>query len=276
MHVSLATRGALLVAAGCVPDDWTYPVPPDVPADVATDGRPLDATADLAADLPSADDACGSGPVARYRAEGDARDEVGLHHAALRNGVTFVKGRFGRAFHIGGAPQYVEVPSEVADFDEGDFTIALWFRTTGDGVMLARRAQCAGSPLMLGEDFGVSSLGHVAVEMFTVGGYFVLRTRPGQNDGAWHFTAIVRRGDRVHLTLDGRIEDTREIAGTFSDPTHTPTFLGFSRCVTGAPGSNGIHDLRTWYVGDLDELAFYRRALTDAELLATAQGRCPP
>jgi Concanavalin A-like lectin/glucanases superfamily len=280
VSLARALLAALLAlgAPGCIPDTWTFPAAAarDAAGDGAVDAALDAALLDAAADVPVGDSPCELGPVAHYRGEGNARDETGQHDGTLHNGVTFVPGRFGRAFHIEGPQQYVELPSAIADFGEGDFTIAMWFRTTDGGVQLARRAQCANGPPMLGEDLGVSPYGHVAVEMFTSIGYFVLRTAPGHNDGAWHFTALVRHGDRLTLTLDGRTEDAHAIVGTFSDPAHTPTFLGFSRCIVGAPGSNGTNDPRTWYRGDLDEVAFYNRALTDAELGDIVAGRCAP
>ena len=292
MSLARALLAVLLAlgAPGCIPDTWTFPAAPaarDAAGDGAVDAAPDAPLLDAPADLPVGDspcapglarcgDACELGTVALYRAEGNARDETGQHDGTLHNDVTFVPGRFGRAFHIEGPQQYVELPSEIADFGEGDFTIAMWFRTTDGGVQLTRRAQCANGPPMLGEDLGVSPYGHVAVEMFTSIGYFVLRTAPGHNDGAWHFTALVRHGDRLTLTLDGRTEDSHAIVGTFSDPAHTPTFLGFSRCIVGAPGSNGTNDPRSWYSGDLDEVAFYNRALTDEAIRETAAGRCAP
>lgn len=283
-RVASVTLVALL-AAGCVPDDWR----PGAPADAASpDVTAADVTApDVAApDVAAAGDgpcvpgtsrcggACVADPVSRYRADDDAQDEFVQHPGTAVNGVTYADGRFGRAFVIAGRAQYVELPAAVATFGEQDFTLSLWFNTTHEGELLAQRAQCWDAPLHLGEDLGVSYQGQVAVEMFTVNGYFVLRSEPGYNDGAWHQVALVRRGAQIELVVDARTVSSHAIDGTFDDPSHTPIYLGTSRCVMGAPGSNGTYDTRRWYRGMIDEVAFYRRALSLDELAAQMQGLC--
>lgn len=282
---SAARAVAALALIGCIPDGWSYPTPRDASAgDASLDATALDApTADHGTD----DAPCATGrwscggvcvpvPVSLYRGDGDARDSFGAQHAAL-SGVSFVEGRFGQAFFINGAGQYVTIPPGVGDFAEDDFTIALWFKTSTQGVMLARRAACWGVEGFSGLDLGVSVDGRVAVEVFSYpSNYYILRSEGGFNDDQWHHAALLRRGATLALGVDGNVVDTHTVMGDFDDRTHSPSYLGVSRCVAGSPGNNGNVDPRAWYVGALDELAFHRRALSTAELLAAAEGRCAP
>jgi len=156
-------------------------------------------------------------------------------------------------------------------------TIALWFKTSHVGQLLSRRAACWNGPPTTGEDMGLTEEGVIASEMFTTRtGYFVVRSPAGFNDGAWHHVALVRRGDELDLVVDGTTRATHAMSGGFVDPARSPSYLGVSRCSRSGPGSNGTNDGRPWYDGELDELAYYDRALSTDELVAQAQGLCAP
>ncbi|MBK6535746.1 MAG: LamG domain-containing protein [Deltaproteobacteria bacterium] len=277
MLVTLAARLAVsaMVVLGCVRDQWTFPTPRDASIDSAA----LDAPAPdaPAPDVVAADDApaCGPGPLSLYRGEGSAIDSAGGQHAIASAGVSYVEGRFGQGFFISGPRAYVTIPASVGDFD-GDFTIALWFKTTFSGEMLTRRAACWNGPSFAGEDLGVSSEGIVASEVFPAGsGYFTVRSPEGFNDGAWHHVALVRRGDTLDLVVDGTRRATHAMIGDFYDPSRSPSYLGVGRCTLGA-WLNGTSDGRPWYQGALDEVAYYDRALSADELVAHAHGLCAP
>ena len=281
MVVSLVARVAMaaVVVLGCVRDDWTFPAP----RDASTDGAAVDAPspdaglADAAKDsAPDVVPTCPDGPINLYRAEGSTIDSAGGQHAIASASVAYVEGRFGRAFSFRGPRDYVTIPASVGDFD-GDFTIALWFKTTRWGQMLSRRAACWNGPPYVGEDIGITPEGMLASEVFSVGsGYFVVRSSAGFNDGAWHHLALVRRGDVLDFVVDGTTRATHAMLGDFYDPSRSPSYLGVSRCTPSAPGSNGTADGRLWFQGALDEVAYYDRALSAEELAAQAMGLCAP
>jgi len=287
-HTARAALSAMLVL-GCVRDEWNFPTPRDAVTDATpTDATPTenDATDNDATDVGAADDAtdiaatdataCGEGPLTLYRGEGTTLDSAGDQHATATGEVAYVEGRFGQGFSINGPRNFVTIPPTVGNFD-GDFTIALWFKTRYWGVMLGRRAGCWSVPPFTGQDFDLTPEGYVAVEVFTSGpGYFSVHSPPGFNDGAWHHAAMVRRGDVFELVVDGSSTATHAISGDFVDPTQSPSYLGVGRCTPGAPGNNGTHDGRTWYTGALDEVAYYNRALSPDELMAQARGLCAP
>lgn len=291
----------LLVSLGCVRDDWTFSTTVDAGdeagvadatglGDVGVDGSPVDVPvpADTHCSRGACGDACAAGqvrcggvcvagPANLYRGDGTAVDVAGRYDGTSHNGVGYARGRLGDAFVIDGAHQYVSIPPEVGNFGDGDFTIALWFSSTRGGVMLSKRESCWGGLLTAtGEDINLTDVGRVVVEVRTNVGLTTLLSPPGLNDGLWHHAALVRRADIISLDIDGADGASMRIIGSLDDPTRTPTYLGVGRCVAGAPGANANSDSRTWFVGRIDEVAFYPRALSRDELTASARGLCGP
>ncbi|MFO0608778.1 MAG: LamG domain-containing protein [Polyangiales bacterium] len=289
-RVALALGVSSLTAAGCVPDDWTYRSRGDAAVTDTPDASDRDASErDAAApevdatEGPSTaicegpcDVPCARGIVSLYRGEGDARDAAGDQHA-LANRVTYAPGRYGRAFYVDGPPGYVSIPSAVGEL-EGEFTVSLWIKTDRAGRFFARRASCWLNVGYRGFDMGVRPDGHFDVEVFSYGGLmsFTVRSPVSAYDDRWHHAALVRRGATMSFYVDGQSDGPRRFDADFIDPYSTPLYLGVSRCVAGAPGNNGTSDDRQWLHGAVDEVAFYRRALTDAELGDIAAGRCAP
>jgi len=224
------------------------------------------------------DDGCVDGPAAVYDGEHSADDGAGSRHAVHAE-VAYAAGHTGRAFSFGGNDDrsYVELPSDVGDFGEGDFTISLWFNSgyrDGNQSMLARRLGCSVGVAFSGYDVRLAYTGGLYVELWTTVSQYALSSQTVLNDRRWHHLAIVRGGLQVRLVVDGVVASTSAFHGSMNDRYHTPTYLGVGRCAVRAPGSSGGWDDTHWFDGLLDELAFFPRALTEGELTATAQGRC--
>ena len=284
LRVALAL-GVSSLASGCIPDSWTYPSRVDATITDTLDATERDAfTLDVdAAEKPSTaicegpcDVPCARGLTALYRGEGNARDSAGHQHA-LANRVTYVPGRYGRAFSIDGSPAYVSIPSAVGEL-EGEFTIALWIKTDRAARFFARRASCWLNPGFRGFDMGVHTDGRFDLEVFSYGAltHFTMQSSVSAYDDQWHHAALVRRGATMSFYIDGQSAGAHRFDADFIDPYSTPVYLGVSRCVQGAPGADGTYDDRQWLRGAVDEVAFYSRALTDAELGDIAAGRCAP
>lgn len=285
-----------LVAQGCVADRWV------TAAAVSLDGAaPADVTDAATPDLPTdlgpsvdarcvapdggvspcdcdpgqvwCDGACLAGPTALYRGEDDARDGAGERDGVFTQ-VNFAAGRFGRAFSFRGdlTRGYVTLPAALFDLNTSDFTLSLWFNTTGRGSVISQRATCWSSPAFTGFDVRVGSDG-LFLEVWSSEQFFALRAAVDVIDGDWHFVAIVREGDAMRLSVDGEAA-TRSLRGGFHDPNRTPVYLGVDSCVRGAPVGNGTADDTPWFNGRVDEVALFRRALSADELSAQAAGRC--
>jgi uncharacterized repeat protein (TIGR01451 family) len=68
------------------------------------------------------------GPVAWFRAEGDATDSAGGNNGTLQNGATFAPGQVGQAFLVDGLDDYVTVPDSPA-LRPVNLTIEGWFNS---------------------------------------------------------------------------------------------------------------------------------------------------
>jgi hypothetical protein len=225
--------------------------------------------------------ACVSGPANVYRADGDTNDSAGGQHGT-NVGATYAAGRFGQSFSFGGnaSPGYVSLPSSVGNFGAGDGSLLFWLNSTSPAAVsevIAKRAFCGGGgPAFTGIDVRMGGVaGNFYIEIWTTAGYYVLQTPGGlrMNDGVWHQVAIVREASVARLNIDGVVVSAIAIGGSFNDLSNTPTYLGVSRCVAGAPGGTG-GDGSAWFAGRLDQVSFFPRALSTSELAASAQGLC--
>ena len=174
------------------------------------------------------------------------------------------EGRVGRGFRFDGGDDRVELERPIGD----DFTISFHFRTrdVGGGSDSDRR-WFLGKGLVDGEvpgivrDFGVSFISHGYVSAGTGDPETFLSSGPGHNDGRWHHVAFTRErktGDLV-LYVDGAAVDRARGSTARLD---TPRRLAIGAML---PGGGA-------FAGEIDEVRFYDRALSDAEVRGTALG----
>jgi hypothetical protein len=178
------------------------------------------------------------------------------------------EGRVGRGFRFDGGDDRVELERPIAD----DFTISFFFRTRdiGGGSDTDRR-WFLGKGLVDGEipgivrDFGVSFISHGYVSAGTGDPETFLSSGPGHNDGRWHHVAFTRErksGDLV-LYVDGAAVDRARGSTARLD---TPRRLAIGAML---PGGGA-------FAGEIDEVRFYDRPLSEAEVRGTALGLAEP
>jgi len=187
-----------------------------------------------------------------------------------------VPGMVGSALRFNGIDQYFEVPASTPGLDVGedDFSIELWIRTK----------QSVGTPSIV-DKRGHQPLGYL---IFTYKGRPALQIADGSRgrgpfwnvsiaDGRWHHVAcVVKRlpPQPAVILVDGVRQETKyheDVTVTNLDVPQ-PLWLGRHH-------ANGYVDRENIYFeGDMDELTFYRRALTAAEIRsiyrAGAHGKC--
>jgi uncharacterized repeat protein (TIGR01451 family) len=66
------------------------------------------------------------GPIAWWRAEGNANDAADSHHGTLQNGATFATGKVGQAFNLDGVNDYISVPDSPS-LHVASLTMEGWF-----------------------------------------------------------------------------------------------------------------------------------------------------
>ncbi|MFY9344839.1 MAG: DUF1553 domain-containing protein [Planctomycetota bacterium] len=188
-------------------------------------------------------------------------DDVGERHGEVEGQVVQVEGSRGQALRFDGDDRFV-LPRLVSD----SFTVSFFVRSEHRGAGRGNDTRWfTGTGLVDGEvngivpDWGIAwhSDGRVVAgtgepETFVASG-------PGHHDGKWHHVAFTRDRDsgRIALYVDGVLAG--DATGSKAALTAPP------RLVVGRlqPGGRGFR-------GDLDELEFYGRALTPAEVAALA------
>jgi hypothetical protein len=186
-----------------------------------------------------------------------------------------VPGLVGSALRFNGVDQYFEVPANTPGLNVGedDFTIELWIRTN----------QSVGTPSIV-DKRGRQPLGYL---IFIYKGQPALQLADGSRgrgpfaqasiaDGRWHHVAgVVRRlpPQPAAIFVDGVFQRNNPGEAALTDlDVPQPLWLGRHH-------ANGYVDREDIYFqGDIDELTFYRRALTEKEIRsifrAGAHGKC--
>jgi hypothetical protein len=187
----------------------------------------------------------------------------GNHGTVVGAAMSVAEGRFGRAGVFNGA-SWIEVPDAPSLRPSAGLTISVWFNWTDTGtsrwpgLVSKRMAYQVDSAYALflspdnhvqldiaGEDDRFASLGTI--------------TR-----AAWHHVAVVFDGTqdpaaRVRLYIDGALDRMAPESST-SIPPYMPTLM-LGNLVSGG-------DV---FVGNLDEVALWTRALSESEVVALAR-----
>ena len=180
------------------------------------------------------------------------------------NTAARVTGMVGRALHFDGKSAYAEIPASTPGLNPGEenFTVELWVRTSDktrvrnivdkrsanpDGWLIYIRS---GSP-----GFQVAHGSEVADSIATL--YSIA-------DGRWHHVAGVARRlppQAPMIFVDGqlRAQNGRNITLANID-SNAPVWIARHHSNSYVPRDN------IYFEGDVDELSFYRRALSPAEI----------
>jgi len=200
-----------------------------------------------------------------WKADGDATDSAGTANGTVSGSVAYVPGRYGQAFDFNGGE--VACGTTAGNFGTGDFTMAFWLRNPAQvaGIeIMSKRPICnygsffdirggsgAGGSAMYLECYTNSSQANrilvSATEMF---------------DDNWHHIVFRRQGTNVVAARDGIVINTFTSSGV-TNISNTAS-LKFA----GGPCINFDGTIR--YTGYLDDIRFYNRFLTDAELRSFA------
>ena len=198
------------------------------------------------------------GMVAWWPGDGNAQDIVGGNHGVLQGSADFVLGKVGPAFNLHGTSDAVKLPHSVVD-GLGDITFDAWIKTTDTNAVTISGANASGSnryTLWIGKD---------QITLYIKGGSdsFSVST-PGINDGNFHHIAWVRRSTGANeLYVDGVLKGSGTLpTGTLVIPPNG-LWLGQDQDCVG-----GCFEAHQAFIGLIDEVEIFNRALTDAEIKA--------
>jgi subtilisin-like proprotein convertase family protein len=234
----------------------------------------------------------GPGIVDWWPANDNTDDIIGTNNGMIPyNGVTYDVGAVDRAFTFSGVgqnPDYnngneVDFGTNVGNFGTNNFTVDFWIKqppsVLNEQALLEKKDQC-GSPYDAcweieiggGPAVGWANVppGHLKALMFSDGfapGTFqnIVANTP-INDGVFHHVALVRNGLNLSFYIDGILDSTNTSASVIANINNLSTFrAGQNKCV--APGV-GAPDGSQPFIGDLDEMDLWQRALSPAEIYA--------
>lgn len=219
-----------------------------------------------------------SNTVSWWRFENDAQDTMAANHGTMVNSPGFIPGTVGRALSFAGN-QYVELTNSPSLSPTGSFSIEGWIYPRSDQhqAILAKWGITEDQFNQRSYNFGLIPSGGL---QFSVTDYdrqwdasFSVLNAPGAVTlGAWSHVAAVfdqPTGTR-RLFVNGA-----QVAEVVQEP-----FFVFNSSATPTIGAerNSSKSVSSFFDGLIDELAFYSRALSGAEVqsiyAAAAAGKC--
>jgi hypothetical protein len=221
-----------------------------------------------------------SGLGAWYPGDGNANDIQGTNNGTLAgSGTTFPVGEVGQAFSFSGSG-YVSVNNSSSLNPTAAMTVDAWVKTTNSSVEGSLMSKFQHSNGAASDDSyylginGVGSPGTLRWQLDTPLGDFILNS-PTLNifDGQFHHVAATYDGSLMVIYVDGQSVASRSANGAIQTTT-TPLYLGaaIDASVVGATGR--------FFVGQLDEVDIFNRALTQTEIQsifnAGSSGKCKP
>ncbi len=199
-----------------------------------------------------------SGQAAWWTGENSSLDVTGSANGSQLNGVSFAAGKMGRAFSFDGVDDAVSVTDSAA-LKPAQISLEAW--------VYASAAQAAGSTVVMKTTSSAATdgygLGYVSATQF---GFWInaaatnrVVTSAALSTGAWHHVVGTYDGATIRLYVDGVQVGTG--AAYAAAITHSAQPLLIGRSAGGAG-----------WLGQIDEVALYNRALTAAEVSANYAG----
>ena len=209
-----------------------------------------------------------SGLVSWWKGDGTATDVAGSNPGTLAGNATFGAGLVGQAFSFDGANDGVSFGNP-ASLQLQNFTIEAWIKRSdtnkasldifGDGTIFSYGYS--------GYNFAVLDDGRIVLGKVGISG---VSSTKAVRDMNWHHVAVTKVGTSVVFYIDGVGETA---------PSYDPGFTFTTDAQIGAIEWDGPQP-RASFLGLLDEVSIYNRALSDSEVAsifnANAAGKCPP
>jgi M6 family metalloprotease-like protein len=186
----------------------------------------------------------------------------------IAGGVTMVPGRVNQALQFPGGSSYVTIPDSGGLELTHDLTLTAWVNTTNTTQK---------QDLLNKYDFNAAEYGYIlqllpsgVVNLRVGGNNLISGSRDVQditaiNDGQWHHVAVViTLGQSVQFFIDGQLSSTKPLLTTAA-ANRVALYLGALTVPY-----NGVP-----FVGSLDEVKIYSRALSASDVLTLLAGSGP-
>jgi hypothetical protein len=204
-------------------------------------------------------EACPDGLIAYWKfdeGKGDtAYDSVGDNDGVIHNGAGWVPGKVGRALSFDGDDDRLRLPSRVISGDT--LTINLWLKTN-DGYF----SLISGANGTFDNEYGLVHFGTLLLgyhDSHSSNSYY---TNISINDNSWHMISIVSEISGTRFYVDGKLrEEPDPPFGTKDEFRIEALWLGGDQDCVG-----GCWDRTQQFMGIVDEIAIYHRALSKKEI----------
>lgn len=211
-------------------------------------------------------------PVSRWRFEGNLNDSMGGNNGTFGTvgGAvpgTFVAGKVGDALSLGGN-SYFTVTNAANLQNISTISVEAWIKPmmVAGGVIFQKKLQSYGAVLFL------TAAGKISFLLDGAGSFPAESVQPLLS-GVWYHVVGTADGTTNRIFVDG-VE-----SGTGSQTAAATTYAQDVFVGASPVGPQPPAQLNSYYSGLVDELMFFNRALSAAEILATYQagslGRCP-
>jgi len=196
------------------------------------------------------------GVVSWWPGEGAAVDAIDGNDGTLMGEAAFAAGIAGQAFSFDGMGAYVDIPGSSNIFFANDqpFTIEAWFKP---------ESEAASFFILRNAAYGLRWQGSAGPLAFYNGNYhYSARTSWELNH--WYHVALVDNGvDSVTLYIDGVLDKSDD--GVLWNPNRFPCHGGDYCFALQLGGVYETQDVE-YFMGKVDEVTLYDRALTGAEI----------
>ncbi len=199
------------------------------------------------------------GLISYYPFNGNADDTSGNRNDGTVYGASLVEDRFGNAesaYDFDGVDDRIEISADSSmDFALGDFSVAGWIKTShvhhdSNGQIIVDKYPQNGKPwtIRVQPDGKIRFLSDNSVYSTAV-----------VNDNMWHHFVALRSDSAIKLFVDGQLQ------GAASSTTSASNSMLL--CI----GCIHDHSLRRLFVGTIDDIRIYNRALTEKEIQSLYQ-----
>ncbi len=208
------------------------------------------------------------GLVSWWRGEGNASDSAGSNNGVLNGTVSFTPGQVGQAFSFNGNG-YVEVPNSTT-LEPGNVTAEAWVRHNGSPGTY-KYIVAKGSRGTFAASYAIYTNFHGGLDFYVSDTNWYYNSPPATLsiwDNQWHHVVGTFDGATVRLYVDGV---------QIGNGNSAPTSIAYNLSTTNTFKIGAYDNISSLYsfLGDIDEVRIYNRALSLSEVRGNF-GHCEP
>jgi len=189
--------------------------------------------------------------IALYQLDGNALDTGGAYNGTATS-VTYGAGKFGQAASFNGSSSYIELNTEIPNFNTAPFSVSLWINLNNLNSIGSLFALLKNNEIKIG-GFTSSSVLEVQVKDSSR-----IDITNSINVGTFQHVVIVADGSNINVYVDTSNKGT----STYSDSGNAGRYDIFGAY----PNSTTNGDVGLYFNGLIDQVRIFNKALTVTEV----------